>query len=160
MKQPILYIAIGASGSGKSTIFKKLKPLNPNLNYFSWDQLRLDWYDSEDYSNAWRLANEDKSFKSKADINFCNLLKHHKDLFIDNTNLTEKRRRSFILPAKKLGYKIVAIVFNVPLKTLIDRQTSRTDKYVPEDAVKIQFNSLQPPAEGEFDMVLNANEIK
>ncbi len=159
MKQPILYIAIGASGSGKSTIFKKLKSHNPNLNYFSWDQLRLDWYDSEDYSNAWKLANEDKSFNLKADVHFRNLLKQKQDLFVDNTNLTEKRRLSFIIPAKKLGYKTVAIIFNVPLKTLIDRQTTRNDKYVPEESVKGQFNSLQPPTKGEFDVVINSESI-
>lgn len=159
MNNPVLYIAIGVSGSGKSTTYKKLKNSNPNLNYFSWDQLRLDWYDSNDYSNAWKLANEDKSFGLKADFQFRMLLKKKQDLFIDNTNLTPKRRKSFIDPARKSGYKIVAIVFDVPLKTLISRQTTRGDKSVPAEAVTRQYNSMVFPMISEVDEVLNANEI-
>ncbi len=159
MTQPKLYIAIGASGSGKSTLYKKLKIFNPSLNYLSWDQLRHEWYDPENYSNAWKLSNEDKSFGLKADFFFRDLLKKKQDLFIDNTNLTPKRRKAFIEPARKLGYKIIAIIFDVPLKTLIARQSTRGDKYVPEEAVMRQYNSVVLPFAGEVDEVLNANEI-
>jgi predicted kinase len=157
--KPIIYVAIGPSGSGKSTIYKKFKLANPNLNYFSWDRLRLDWYDSNNYDNAWKLANDDKSFGLKADIEFRDLLKQHQDIFVDNTNLSIKRRKSFIVPAKKLGYKTVAVVFDVPLNTLIARQLTRGDKYVPAEAVTRQFQSMQHPNGGEFDEVLKANEI-
>lgn len=162
MTQPILYVAIGPSGSGKSTVLQKLRRKNPNIAHFSWDALRLEWYDSTDYSKAFELSCLDKTFKLKADAYFQKLIHERppRDVYIDNTNLTMKRRRPFIETAKRLGYKTVAITFNIDLKTLISRQTTRPDKYVPEDAVIKQYNNLQPPGWQEFDEVIESESIR
>lgn len=160
MTQPILYIAIGPSGSGKSTLFKKLQTQNPNINYFSWDALRHEWYDTDDYTKAFELSCFDKQFKLKADARFHELLRRHQDLYIDNTNLTMKRRRPFIEAAKRLGYKTIAVTFfNIDLKTLISRQATRGDKYVPENAVAQQYEGIQPPMWKEFDEVITSESI-
>jgi predicted kinase len=159
-KQPIVFIAIGPSGSGKSTAFAKLKETNPGLEHFSWDALRHKWYDINDYANAFKLACEDKTFKVEADKVYFELLKTKSDIYIDNTNLSVKRRRPYIQSAKRLGYKTVAIMFDVPLETLIARQSTRSDKYVPDSAVTQHFNSLQPPTLEEFDEIIDSNEIK
>lgn len=158
-KQPIVFIAIGPSGSGKSTTFAKLKETNAGLVHFSWDALRHYWYDMNDYANAFKLACEDKSFKVEADKVYFKLLNTKADIYIDNTNLSVNKRRPYIQAAKKLGYKTVAIVFNVPLETLLARQTTRLDKYVPYCAVTQHFNSLQPPTLEEFDEIIKADEI-
>lgn len=157
--QPILFVAIGPSGSGKSTAYDKLKRSIPDLQHFSWDNLRHLWYDLKDYANAFKLACEDKNFKNKADEACFSLLRKRKNIYIDNTNLSAKNRRPYIQAAKKLGYKTVAVTFDVDLETLIARQTTRTDKYVPASAVKQQYDNIQPPTLDEFDEILDSNEI-
>ncbi len=159
MTQPILYIAIGVSGAGKSTTFGKLKEKDENLNYFSWDALRHEWYDKDDYKKAWEMSCKDRNFKRKADAVFNSLLAEGKSLYVDNTNLTVKRRKPMIEAAKKLGYKTVAITFDIDLNTAIARQSTRGDKYVNEGAVTQQFNSLQPPAWQEFDIEYESSRI-
>lgn len=159
MTQPILYVAVGPSGSGKSTAFRKLKEKNPNINHFSWDDLRHEWYDANDYARAWEMSCADKEFKNKAQAVFESLIVQNQDLYIDNTNLTVKRRRPYINRARALGYKVVAITFDVDLKTAISRQSTRGDKYVSEGAVRKQFESLQPPTIGEFDKVIDSATI-
>lgn len=157
--QPILFVAIGPSGSGKSTTYEQLKRSVPELYHFSWDALRHLWYDLDDYANAFKLACEDKNFKNKADAVCFDLLHKRKNIYIDNTNLSANKRRPYLQAAKKLGYKTVAITFDVDLETLIARQTLRTDKYVPDSAVKQQYNSIQPPTLDEFDDIVDNNEI-
>lgn len=156
---PTLYVAIGISGSGKSTFYHNLKKTIPNLNYYSWDQLRHEWYDPVDYNNAFTLACQDKNFGNKADKCLLDILNQHKSVFIDNTNLSPKRRAFAISNAKKLGYKTVAIIFNVPLTTAINRQSTRLDKSVNKKAVINQYNSLTLPTHNEFDEVYDSNNF-
>ena len=158
-QQPILYIAIGVSGAGKSTVYEKLKEKDPDLIHFSWDALKLEWYDPTDYARAWNLANRDKHFKKKAYAVFLEHLKTGKSIYVDNTNLTIKRRKPMLEDGKKHGYITHGITFDVDLKTAIARQATRGDKYVPEGSVIQQFNSLQPPAWKEFDKTYESTRI-
>lgn len=159
MTQPVLYMAVGPSGSGKSTVFKKLQSKNLNIAHYSWDALRHAWYDEEDYARAFELACADRTFQSNAMKVFEGLLETKRDIYVDNTNLTRKRRKQFLKKAVALGYKTVAITFDVDLKTAISRQSTRGDKYVSEGVVEKQFASLQPPTIGEFDKVIDSATI-
>lgn len=159
--QPILWLACGPSGSGKSTCFNILKKNHPNINYFSWDDLRLKWYNPNNYSNAWELSCKDKEFKLKLDEQFHKLLNERKDLFIDNTNLTKKRRRPYIENAQRLGYTVIGITFDVSLDTLIARQSTREDKYIPDKAVIKQFECYQYPSIMEgFDEIIDSENLQ
>ncbi|MGZ8924267.1 MAG: AAA family ATPase [Nitrososphaeraceae archaeon] len=158
--KPTLYVAIGPSGSGKSTVYNKLKAKNPNLGLYSWDALRHEFYDEADYARAWELSARDPNFKHKVEHRFQQLLDSKSDIYVDNTNLTPKRRKPLINKAKELGYRVIAITFDVNLKTLIARQTTRGDKNVPADAVTQQFNSLRMPTSVEgFDKVISSENI-
>lgn len=158
--QPILYLACGPSGSGKSTIAAKLQQ-HLDMNYFSWDALRLEWYNPDDYADAHEQSCRDKSFKTRLKYAFQNVLKEQKTLYIDNTNLTKKRRKEYIEAGKKFGYTVIGITFDVSLDTLIARQTIRGDKCVPEAVVIQQFKCYQYPTilEG-FDSIVAATSIK
>lgn len=158
-KAPTLYMAVGPSGSGKSTVFEKIKLKNLNIHYYSWDALRLEWYDPTDYSNAWHLSNLDKEFKQKHQQYFRDLIETGEDIFVDNTNLTKKRRRFYLEIADKANYRTIGITFDVPLQTLIDRQKTRGDKSVPINNVIQQFNSYQYPTTDEFEKIIGSNEI-
>lgn len=156
---PLLIVPIGPSGSGKSTLFNKLKEKVSNLDSFSFDTLRHEWYDRDNYERAWKASTEDSQFGAKAQQRFDQMLKTGRSIYLDNTNLTPKSRRQFIEKARARGYKSVAYVFNVDIDTLIARQTTRTDKTVPEQAVRQQFGAVKLPQPGEFDQVLSADSV-
>jgi predicted kinase len=100
-QKPTVYFPIGPSGTGKSTVYKKLKEKNPNLNVFSLDILRHKFYDKNDYAKAWKMSTEDKDFSKKANDEFFKILKQKQDLYIDNTNLTPKSRKFYITNSRK-----------------------------------------------------------
>jgi predicted ABC-type ATPase len=158
--QPVLYIAAGPSGSGKSTTFEMLNNLIPSIAHFSWDNLRLDWYDPTDYNRAWKLAGEDPTFMSRAWDEFNKHIQSQSDVFVDNTNLTPKRRKPFIDAAKKAGYLIVGIKFDVELDELISRQSTRGDKCIPDRSVIQQYESYKYPTLVEgFDEIVTPDLI-
>lgn len=159
-----LYMPIAPSGAGKSTFFRKLKTegdvtsgLHPGMDIgiFSLDDLRHRWYDSKDYARAFLLSTEDKQFEQKANKEYLEVLSQHEYVYVDNTNLSKKRRRFYLDEAKRRGFKTVAILFPIALDTLLERQHTRGDKNVPAEAVRRQYMSLQLPSFGEFDEVVS-----
>lgn len=155
-----LYISIGAAGSGKTSIIKKVIEYIPNLKVFSFDTLRHEWYDADNYANAWKMSTEDKEFGSKANQRFRELIETNHCVFVDNTNLTPKRRKFYLIEGKKHGYTTIAITFKtVSLETLLERQLTRGDKCVPEGAVRQQYNSLVLPLFDEFDHVIDSAHL-
>lgn len=152
---PVLYIPIGSSGCGKSTyLHNEMESVCPELVEYSWDALRHEWYDRDDYAKAFRMSTEDKNFQQKADKAFRSIVENNSNVYVDNTNLTRKRRAFFINEARKRGYRVVALTFPVSLDTVFVRQFSRTDKTVPEEVVRRQYMSLQQPSLGEFDEIV------
>lgn len=151
--QRFLIVPIGPSGAGKSTLFQQLKSQYPNLVPYSLDNLRLDWYDPTDYKKAWKAASEDKTFFSRANQHFAEMVKDGQSIYLDNTNLSPKSRRYFVELAKRAGYRTIAYVFDVDVDTLLQRQRTRPDKQVPDAAVRQQVAALRPPNPGEFDEV-------
>ena len=151
-EKPVLVMPIGPSGCGKSTYRASDACPDEALSY-SWDDLRVEWY-SENYDEAYKLACEDKQFISKAHARFTELVKTGKDIYVDNTNTSAKRRRFFITEARRRGYYIAAILFPISIDTLMSRQQTRTDKKVPTQAVSQQFHNIQLPQYGEFDSVV------
>lgn len=155
---PNMYMLIGASGSGKSTYMTEF---GWNIITYSWDSLRLEWYDKDDYANAFKLACEDKEFMNKAHKAFEEQLATGKDVAVDNVNTSKKRRANYIQKARQYGYNCVAVLFPVELQTILDRQESRVDKSVPAGSVERQYMSIGLPSIGEFDkVVVHAGNLK
>jgi len=148
--KPVLTMLIGASGSGKSTWTKNNKKQS---NVFSFDALRHDWYDSENYAKAYELSCDDKQFNSKTQAEFMRLIKTGNDLIVDNTNIGNKRRNFFITEARKKGYTIRAVLFPVSCADVVSRQDSRGDKQVPYTAVVDQYMKIQYPLYGDYDVI-------
>lgn len=171
-EQPVLYMPIGASGTGKSTFIDNMRnraqQIEETIDVFSWDALRLDWYitdaeyqmlaydqlsTKEMYRSAFERQIADKEFNRKANQYFIEMVKTGNSLVVDNTNLSKKRRRFFVDQARNHGYHIVAVLMPIALQTVLDRQSSRVDKSVPLDAVRQHYMSLQLPEYGEVDDV-------
>ncbi len=152
-----LIMPVGPSGCGKSSLYKKLSKVH-KLHHYSWDVLRLEWYDS-DYKKAYQMSVDDPHFNARYMKEFKTQILTGQNIFIDNTNLSRKRRRPFIDDARKHGYNVLGYVFPIELETLYKRQKTRGDKDVPQDAVKQHYMSLQCPLYGEFDHVEVVNTI-
>lgn len=151
-EQPILFMPIAASGSGKSTFIKNYG-LDGQLIH-SMDLLRRAWY-SDDPEEAFQAACKDKQFESKVKEDFKEMLKTGDSIFVDNTNLGKKRRAFYITEARRAGYFIIGILMPVSLDTILARQNMRGNEKVPSDAVTRHYNTLQMPHVGaEVDTLI------
>lgn len=148
--KPELCVLIGPSGAGKSTWVANNAP---NHAHYSWDSLRLDWYDA-DYGKAFEMSCDDKSFMNKAQAEFIRLLKLGDSVVVDNTNLGNKRRSFYITEAKKRGYGIKAVLFPISCHDVVERQSTRGDKQVPMGAVINQYMGMQYPLYGDYDDIV------
>lgn len=157
--EKVCYVLIGASGSGKSTFtsqrlaVRAVETGRPFVIH-SMDALRHEWY-GDDYSEAYRLSTEDKTFKSRVQQHFMDLIKNGGDVVVDNTNVSTKSRGFYVQEAAKKGYQVHGVLFPVTLADVIARQTTRPDKNVPIEAVVRQYNSIQLPNYGEFDYIVS-----
>lgn len=147
--KPIMYVPIGASGSGKTTLYNTLGVLES----FSLDVMRLELY-GEPYADAFQKSMEDKHFRSTCNERFREILRRENDVFLDNTNTSKKNRRFYLTEARNRGYHLRAVLLPVSLRAVINRQKTRGDKNVPEEAVTRQYMGLQLPQYGEFDSVI------
>ena len=158
--RPTLHTPIAPSGAGKTTLLRRLQAKNPDILVFSLDLLRHEWYNPNDYATAWQASTEDRDFGKKANQRFLEMIKTGKDIYVDNTNLTPRSRGFYLQEARKRGYRTIAYLLPVDVKTLLARRATRKDKSVPEEAVLRQFAALKSPTEGEFDdiVTINGNE--
>ena len=158
---PQLVIPISQAGSGKSTLFKKLLNMDHYLNptgatfySHSMDTIRAERYGPDD-DVAFKLSTNDPEFSSAVQKNFIDLVRDNKSVYVDNTNLSIKRRNFYIAEAKKRGYDITAILIPLSLAESIERNGSRTNKFIPSKVIIDQYMSLSMPIIGkEFDRVL------
>lgn len=151
---PTMWIPVGPSGCGKSTFLKKLMETIPDINVFSLDALRHEWYDADDYAKAYQGSVDDKGFEARANARFHAQVKERRNMYIDNTNLSAKRRKMYLEGARKNGYKTVAVLMPISLDVLLKRRTARPDKTIPESAVRQHYNALQAPMLGEFHEII------
>lgn len=146
-----LILPIGPSGCGKSTLFKTLSKSH-ELVHYSWDSLRLEWYDS-DYAKAYQMSVDDPKFNAR----YTKVFKEHiltgKNVYVDNTNLSRKRRRPWIDDARKHGYNVIGYYMPNSINTVLARQKTRCDKDVPTSAVLNHYMTLQLPLYGEVDQI-------
>jgi len=166
----ILYLPIGPSGCGKTSYRNKLDDEKESpLQYYSWDQLRLDMYISDQdkivhphelYTLAFQRSCDDPEFSQKVQRKFIDLIKLGDDIYVDNTNTSRKRRAFFVQEARRHGYHIVGILFPLSLEELKTRQEGRGDKNIPFAVSYKQYMSIQLPQIGEVDEIKFAEVLK
>lgn len=155
---PKMYVVVGASGTGKSTFCSTLE----SARTYSLDALRLEFYThgktipsaEDEYDMAFQMSCDDKTFRSRANTRYVEMLREGGDLIVDNVNTSFKRRRWYIDEAQKRGYVVVGVYIPADLNVIKNRQETRGDKNVPLEAVERQYNTLQLPLYGEFDEIL------
>ena len=154
---PTLSILIGASGSGKSSSVGTLT--QAGFKHYSFDDIRIELAkkkapeimtkaksSADEYHKAWSYCDTHRSeFGHYADVEFIKHIKNYDSIVVDNTNVGRKARTKFVQEAKKRGYRVEAVMFPASKDQILSRQSSRTDKNVPDDAVVRQYMSISIP---------------
>ena len=143
------YILIGPAAAGKTTwVMDRLRPEDEHV---SLDIYRLQFFrhthpEHEDvqYDVAWTYCCSaskqfDEYVNGESKLAFAVAAKNGSDVYVDNTNLTAKSRKSWIQLARKHRFKVVAVEFNRTLGKVLAQNSARTDKFIPENVIKDQF---------------------
>ena len=131
-----LMMLIGAPGSGKTYIREKLIAQYPDLKIISMDDKRRELTGN---INDQSKNNEVFGWQSK-ELN--KAMEARQNTLIDATNPSFKVRKILWKMAREHGALCSAIYFDLPLKTLLERNAQR-EKRVPDDVVKKFYKSLE-----------------
>ena len=132
-----LILMCGLPASGKSTISERYKFSGYNIH--SSDELRLQKFGNLNGENAYADV-----FKELYD-NIISDLKNGKDVVLDATNLSSKRRIAFLqFINSKTKCKKAAHVVATPYNDCINRDLKR-DKKVGSNVIERMYKSFQMP---------------
>lgn len=139
----IMYLMIGAPGSGKSYYIKQ--HLKPGEIVISRDKIRFEMLEDKDeyFSKEKEVYNEfikqiDKAIA--ADATF----------YVDQTSLNRAARNKLFSRLKYKPNKIIAVHINTPLDRILTQNAQRTGRaFVPESAVINMYNAIEKPKKEE-----------
>ena len=135
---PLIILAVGLPGSGKSTYFASL-----DAHPISSDAIRLQLADDETDQTIHREVFATMRFLLRQRIKL-----QRTATYIDATNLTRRDRRPFIKLARAHNCEIEALFFDVPLEICKARNLARA-RMVPEHALDLMAAKLEPPSLAE-----------
>jgi len=159
LKEPFVLILIGPVLVGKSTFCKKfITDINDNVVIISRDECVMDVYGSKDYTEAFKNVDQkevDKLLHNRlVDAN-----KQKKNVIIDMTNLSSKRRKHNLDYFTNDFYKMGVIFPIITMEELEKRNEKRKkeeNKFIPIHIIKNMLDSYQPIREDEgFDKVIS-----
>ena len=157
LKEPWVLTLIGPPLSGKSTWIKD----NFDLNEIAWisrDQTLLDVYGSDNYDEAFKNVNQ-KEVDRVLISNIQNASKDGKNVIIDMTNMTRKRRISNLDYFGDEYYK-VAVIFPILDEAEYERRNLKRkeeeQKFIPSHVLKSMISSYQSVTKEEgFDKIVS-----
>lgn len=154
MKKPKLYIMVGLSGSGKSTIAQKLAQEHENTVIVSSDQIREEL--TGDYENQDRNDEVFKVFHKRIREN----LENNKNVIADATNLTMKSRRAILQNIKRLDVEKICYIVPKPIP-LCEIDNKNRYHPVPDEVLDKQILRFQVPFYEEgFSKIIVHRDIK
>ena len=150
--QPKVILLCGPPCSGKSTWIK-------NNNQDNLDVLSTDTFIEEEskklgktYSEGFNELIKPAVFKLAEDLEL--YTKEKKSFIVDQTNVNPKSRRKKLRYCE--GYYKVAVYLEVPLNIILQRNTQRPGKVVPENVLKSMVETYQRPIlEEGFDLIID-----
>lgn len=156
LKQPYVLIFIGPPLSGKDWILKQMDLSNTVV--ISRDQIVLDIYGSDNYTEAFQNVNQ-KEVDIQLQLELTEAGEARKNVIVNMTNMTSKRRRHNL---SYFGnqYTKIAIIFPIlewdEYKRRNEKRQMEENKFIPEGVIRNMIGSYQPIREEEdFDKVIS-----
>ena len=153
--QPYILMLIGPPLSGKTTVINKLKQ---NFVLASRDQTLLDVYGSDNYDEAFKNVNQ-KEVDMVLMQTIKTAAKEKKNVIIDMTNMTRKRRVTNLSHFDG-SYHKVAIIFPILDEGEYERRNLKRkeeeQKFIPTHVLKNMISSYQTVSREEgFDKIIS-----
>jgi predicted kinase len=157
LKEPWVLTLIGPPLSGKSTWIKDNFDLN-EIVWISRDQTLLDVYGSDNYDEAFKNVNQ-KEVDRVLISNIQKASKEGKNVIIDMTNMTRKRRM-YNLDSFGDEYYKVAVIFPILDEAEYERRNLKRkeeeQKFIPNHVLKNMISSYQTLSKEEgFDKIIS-----
>ena len=153
-----IIMSIGISGSGKTTVMKKIAE-SGSFEYISPDDIRFEKYGKEDDHS------DDKEIWVIARARVADAVKLDKTVVFDSTFATVKRRAHFIAFARSCGVSIIeGLYFEIPLEHVLLRNENRGTqggKLTPCDYIMTTHAELlntPPTSEEGFDVLYKIDQ--
>lgn len=154
MRKPVLYIMVGCSGSGKSTIAEAIRTYLKDIYIVSPDNFRKLLYNDVNYQKK----NKEVFARAYASMNL--LLKTGHNVIFDAANVTTFARINLISKVQA-ECEIKIIYVKVDFETALNRVKYRTNgQKVPEKVVFNQYNRLKKSEKELFDCPYDVIAIK
>lgn len=149
-----LFVTIGAPACGKSMFYHKLTQdkdwnfMGVQPAYVSSDEIREKLYGSEDCQDD--PAQVFMVMRHTAE----KYLSEGRSVYLDATHAKKEWRKYVIRTAKRHGAAVVALYFDIPLWTLLQRDKHRKRHVGPKVTLKYFYGIEAPTKEEGFDTVL------
>jgi predicted kinase len=157
LKQPYVIILIGPPLSGKSTWIKN-NFQSVDVEVISRDEIVKEVFGEDDYDKAFSLVDQkevDKLLVSKISESANN----HRNVIIDMTHMTSKRRKFNLSFFGQEYYKLAVIFPILKEEEYIKRNSKRSEeesKTIPLKVIKSMISSYQPVSKSEgFDKIIS-----
>lgn len=153
MNKNILYIMIGAPGSGKTTIAKNTCSAQNNTIHISRDEIRFSLLQNKDNY----FSKERETYKEFTQQISKNLATGY-NVIADATHLNKKSRYHLFhnIHYDRSKTTVVGIYMKIPLEMCLEHNEKRkgTPTYVPPHDLYNMYEHLQPPNYNEpFDYI-------
>lgn len=148
MSKPTMWMLVGLSGSGKSTIARQIANENPNTVIVSSDAIREEL--TGNYENQEHNEEVFKVFHDRIRKN----LENKKNVIADATNITMKSRRAILMKVNGLDIHKVCVI--IPKHILICAEDNKNREHpVPSNVLEQQIRRFQIPFYKEgFDKII------
>lgn len=147
-----LYILIGAQGAGK-TAWAERNRERLNAVVLASDDVRNDMV-----AQGWGDPRDGDQVFAEMERRLRALMATGQDIILDATHSQRKYRTYALNPARKYGYRTVAVWFDLPSEVVQARNASRSGSawgQRPEDPAFVAhiYAGLEPPGADEFDEI-------
>ena len=138
MNKPKLLLTVGLPASGKSTYAKELA-IQENANIHSSDELRQELLNDINDQSANVDVFKELHRRIKED------LINGKSVIMDATNISYKRRMTFLQELNKIDCEKICIMIATPYEQCLAQNKMR-DRVVPEEIIKRMYLQMDIPA--------------